>query len=161
MLTGQKRGLCRCIRRWFRIFVLIFNLLLATFPQQALAALIQTPDAISAEQGAQPIERMTRLLAHRGPDDEGFHREPGVGLGMRRLSIIDLETGHQPIANETGDVRLVNNGEIYNFRELRSRLESLGHRFRTKSDTEVLAHGYEEWGRELPRHLARKSHQNI
>ncbi len=102
---------------------------------------------------APDLERMTRLLAHRGPDDEGYYREPGLGLGMRRLSIIDLMTGDQPIANETGDVQVVFNGEIYNYRELRSRLEARGHRFGTRSDTEVLVHGYEEWGVELPRHL--------
>ena len=92
------------------------------------------------------LERMTRRLVHRGPDSEGFHREPGVGLGMRRLRVIDLETGEQPIANETGEVQVVQNGEIYNFRELRTELESKGHHFATRSDTEVLVHGWEEWG---------------
>lgn len=99
------------------------------------------------------LEQMTRLLTHRGPDEEGYHREPRIGLGMRRLSIIDLETGQQPIHNETGDVTVVFNGEIYNFRQLRRRLRDLGHRFVTAGDTEVLVHGYEEWGDALPRHL--------
>ncbi len=102
---------------------------------------------------APDLERMTRLLSHRGPDEEGYHREERVGLGMRRLSIIDLETGKQPIHNETGDITVVFNGEIYNFHELRSRLLALGHQFSTASDTEVLVHGYEEWGDALPQHL--------
>ena len=99
------------------------------------------------------LAEMTRLLTHRGPDSEGFLCHPEVGLGIRRLSVIDLETGDQPIANETGDVQVVYNGEIYNFRELRSRLRSRGHHFLTASDTEILAHGWEEWGEELPRKL--------
>ncbi len=88
-------------------------------------------------------------MAHRGPDDEGFVAapvSPGAAVGMRRLSIIDLAGGHQPIFNETGDVAVVLNGEIYNFRELRKTLESAGHTFRTRSDTEVIAHGWEQWG---------------
>lgn len=96
---------------------------------------------------------MTRLLAHRGPVDEGFFEDDTVGLGMRRLAIIDLEGGRQPMASETGEVRVVFNGEIYNYRELRSELEEKGHLFATRSDTEVLVHGYEEWGDELPLHL--------
>jgi len=88
------------------------------------------------------------LQAHRGPDDCGVtHPTPDVWLGHRRLSIIDLSpTGHQPMANETGDLQVVFNGEIYNFPELRPQLESKGHVFRSQSDTEVLLHGYEEWG---------------
>jgi asparagine synthase (glutamine-hydrolysing) len=97
------------------------------------------------------LTRMTRVLERRGPDDEGFHvgsYEDGVsvGLGFRRLSIIDLDTGNQPIANEDGSVLLVFNGEIYNFRELRAELEALGHRFETNADTEVLVHLYEDLG---------------
>ncbi len=99
------------------------------------------------------LKRMTRLLSHRGPDEEGYYRDARVGLGMRRLSIIDLATGKQPIHNETGDVTVVFNGEIYNFHQLRSDLQELGHRFSTASDTEVLVHGYEEWGDDLPQHL--------
>ncbi|MEM7586015.1 MAG: asparagine synthase (glutamine-hydrolyzing) [Acidobacteriota bacterium] len=108
---------------------------------------------LSAPGDAPDLERMTRLLHHRGPDEEGYFRNERIGLGMRRLSIIDLETGKQPIHNETGDVTVVFNGEIYNFQQLRSQLQQLGHRFSTNGDTEVLVHGYEEWGDELPRHL--------
>ncbi|HEX6975248.1 MAG TPA: asparagine synthase (glutamine-hydrolyzing), partial [Vicinamibacterales bacterium] len=92
------------------------------------------------------VHRMCEVIRHRGPDDEGIHVEPGVGLGMRRLSIIDLSTGHQPIHNEDRTVWLVFNGEIYNYRELRRALESAGHRFYTSSDTETIVHAYEEWG---------------
>jgi asparagine synthase (glutamine-hydrolysing) len=97
------------------------------------------------------LARMTRTLRHRGPDDEGFYvaeHDDGVavGLGFRRLSIIDLESGNQPISNEVGSVQLVFNGEIYNFRELRRELEAGGHRFATNADTEVLVHLYEDLG---------------
>lgn len=90
--------------------------------------------------------RMCEVIRHRGPDDEGLHVESGVGLGMRRLSIIDLTTGHQPIHNEDETVWLVFNGEIYNYRELRTELEREGHRFYTSSDTETIVHAYEQWG---------------
>jgi asparagine synthase (glutamine-hydrolysing) len=89
---------------------------------------------------------MTRALAHRGPDDEGIFLGDRVGLGCRRLAIIDLETGGQPVTNEDGSIRTVFNGEIYNYRELRRDLEQKGHRFRTRSDTEVLVHLYEDEG---------------
>jgi asparagine synthase (glutamine-hydrolysing) len=93
---------------------------------------------------------MCAALQHRGPDEEGFlandPRAPGLALGMRRLSIIDLPGGHQPAWNEAKDVAVIFNGEIYNYRELRERLNSLGHRFATQSDTEVLVHAWEEWG---------------
>ena len=99
------------------------------------------------------LGRMCARLYHRGPDDQGiFHRGP-VGLGVRRLSIIDLATGHQPILNESGTVAVVLNGEIYNFRELRRRLEAAGHRFTSQSDTEVIVHLYEEHGVEVVQHL--------
>src|SRR4030042_5843012 len=84
----------------------------------------------------QRLGRMTDIMQHRGPDSFGFHIEPGVGLGIRRLSIIDLKTGDQPISNEDGSVWVVLNGEIYNFLDLRKDLESRGHVFKTKSDTE-------------------------
>ncbi|HVR28428.1 MAG TPA: asparagine synthase (glutamine-hydrolyzing) [Thermoanaerobaculia bacterium] len=92
------------------------------------------------------LRRMTDAIVHRGPDDEGFHCAPGIGLGMRRLSIIDLATGQQPIANEDGSVWVVCNGEIYNFRELRAELEAKGHVFSCGSDVEVIVHLYEEHG---------------
>jgi asparagine synthase (glutamine-hydrolysing) len=95
---------------------------------------------------ARLLRTMCDVIRHRGPDDQGVHVEPGVGLGMRRLSIIDLSTGHQPIHNEDGTIWLVFNGEIYNYRELRQRLESAGHVFYTSSDTETIVHAYEEWG---------------
>src|SRR5439155_16522485 len=85
-------------------------------------------------------------LVHRGPDDEGFYLGASAGLGMRRLSIIDLQTGHQPVRNEDGSVWVVFNGEIYNFRELRRDLEHRGHRFYTGTDTETIVHLYEEHG---------------
>ena len=92
--------------------------------------------------------RMCEVIRHRGPDDEGIHVEPGLGLGMRRLSIIDLAGGRQPIRNETGTIWVVFNGEIYNYRELRAELEARGHVFATSSDTESIVHAYEEWGEE-------------
>jgi len=91
-------------------------------------------------------------MRHRGPDDEGYladPRAPGLALGMRRLSIIDLPGGHQPVWNETRDVAVVFNGELYNYLGLRDRLGMLGHRFTTKTDTEVLVHAWEEWGEDL------------
>jgi asparagine synthase (glutamine-hydrolysing) len=92
------------------------------------------------------LRRMTAAMAHRGPNADGIHVGPGVGLGHRRLSIIDLATGDQPMFNEDRSVAVIFNGEIYNFRELRSELESRGHCFRTRSDTEVIAHAYEAFG---------------
>ena len=99
------------------------------------------------------LRGMNSLLVHRGPDDEGYAEDARAGIAMRRLSIIDLETGKQPIWNENKTVGVVLNGEIYNFRELRTLLEKEGHQFATKSDTEVLVHGYEEWGKDLPKRL--------
>src|SRR3990172_8443139 len=99
------------------------------------------------------LERMVRALMHRGPDDHGLWVGPGVGLGMRRLSIIDLAGGRQPMMNEDGALHVVFNGEIYNFRELRSALGQRGHRLQTQSDTEVLLHLYEEMGPDLVERL--------
>ena len=98
-----------------------------------------------------PIDRgrltaMTSAVAHRGPDADGFYVADGIGLGHRRLSIIDLASGQQPLANEDRTIWVVFNGEIYNFAEVRSELETVGHRFRTHSDTEVIVHAYEQWG---------------
>ena len=100
---------------------------------------------------ANPIDRdrltaMTSAVAHRGPDSDGFHVGRGIGLGHRRLSIIDLSTGDQPLANEDRTIWVVFNGEIYNFAEVRAELEAFGHQFRTHSDTEVIVHAYEQWG---------------
>lgn len=114
---------------------------------------------------ASVLKKMTDTLQHRGPDGQGFFLNslhtsfPGtdnelhtiegnanVGLGHRRLSIIDLEGGHQPLCNEDGTVWVTYNGEIYNFQELKTELVARGHRFKTHCDTEVIVHGYEEWG---------------
>src|SRR3954470_22442566 len=92
------------------------------------------------------LEAMNAALVHRGPDDQGTFVDGSVGLAARRLSIIDLEGGHQPIANEDATLHVVQNGEIYNHAELRRELESRGHAFRTRCDTEVLVHLYEEHG---------------
>lgn len=92
------------------------------------------------------LRLMNGQIVHRGPDDEGYYTDGTCGLAMRRLSIIDLNTGHQPIANEDESIWIVFNGEVYNFHELRQDLESHGHRFRTKTDTEALVHLYEQYG---------------
>lgn len=96
---------------------------------------------------------MNRRIAHRGPDDEGFFRSENVGLAMRRLSIIDIQSGHQPFSNENGDIWIVFNGEIYNHAHLRKELEAKGHRYRSRSDTETIVHAYEEYGRACVYHL--------
>jgi len=97
------------------------------------------------------LSRMNDALHHRGPDEGGLHVEAGVGLGHRRLSIIDLSAGHQPLFNEDGSVAVVFNGEIYNFSELSKELIAAGHRFHTHSDTEVIVHAWEEWGEDCVR----------
>lgn len=104
-------------------------------------------------QTADAVERMADAIRHRGPDDGGFHRDEQAVIGMRRLSIIDLAGGHQPIANEDETLRVVCNGEIYNFRRLRADLERRGHRFRTGSDVECILHLYEEHGDDFVTHL--------
>src|SRR5678815_924881 len=86
------------------------------------------------------------MIVHRGPDDEGIFVKDGAGLGMRRLSIIDLAGGHQPLFNEDKSAWIVFNGEVYNFQDLRPDMEARGHRFRTHSDTETIIHLYEEYG---------------
>lgn len=98
------------------------------------------PDSVSV------LTKMNRAQAHRGPDDEGYFHDDNVVLGHRRLSIIDLSGGHQPIFNEDNSVAVVFNGEIFNYRDIASELESLGHRFSTHSDTETIVHAWEEWG---------------
>ncbi|MBZ5502119.1 MAG: asparagine synthase (glutamine-hydrolyzing) [Acidobacteriia bacterium] len=100
----------------------------------------------SREAGQAIVRRMMAAMVHRGPDEEGLLLASPVALGMRRLSIVDLPGGSQPIWNEAGTLAVVFNGEIYNFRALRQELEARGHRFRTRSDTEVIVHAYEEWG---------------
>jgi asparagine synthase (glutamine-hydrolysing) len=109
------------------------------------------PPGERAERGL--IERMTATLRHRGPDALGYHVEGRIALGVARLRVIDLETGDQPIANENGSVHVVLNGEIYNFVALREELRGLGHRFATRSDTEVIAHAWEEYGEHGLEHL--------
>src|SRR5262249_16897946 len=99
------------------------------------------------------LRAMGDSVIHRRPDDQGTHTEPGMGLGIRRLSIIDLKTGHQPLANEDRSVWVVFNGEIYNYRELTADLLARGHRFATASDTETLVHLYEEHGTDCVRRL--------
>ena len=94
----------------------------------------------------EPLKRMTDTLLHRGPDAEGFFHAQNVNLGHRRLSIIDLKTGNQPMYSDDKTLVVVFNGEIYNFLEIRTELEKLGHTFVTTSDTEVLIHSYKQWG---------------
>ena len=97
----------------------------------------------------QILQEMMDLIAHRGPDGQGQFVEGPAALGQRRLSIIDLEGGKQPMFNEDENLVVVFNGEIYNFQELSEELKAAGHTFATRSDTEVLLHGYEQWGKEL------------
>lgn len=99
------------------------------------------------------LARMNDAIRHRGPDDDGFHFGDGVGLGMRRLSIIDLKSGHQPIHNSDRTAWIVFNGEIYNYQELRKQLEARGHQFYTDSDTEAIVAAYDEYGTDCPRYL--------
>src|SRR5215472_7635558 len=99
------------------------------------------------------LKRMLSALAHRGPDDEGLYFQGPIALGIRRLSIIDVQGGHQPISNEDRTIWVGLNGEIYNFQELRRELEAEGHVFATRTDTEVIVHAYEEWSDDCIRHL--------
>jgi asparagine synthase (glutamine-hydrolysing) len=103
--------------------------------------------------GRDLVRRMCAAMVHRGPDDEGTVQLDGIALGIRRLSIIDLEGGHQPMHSEDSTMWVVQNGEIYNHLELRKLLSAAGHSFNTQSDTEVLVHGYEEWGEDLVERL--------
>ncbi len=109
------------------------------------------PEGRTPERGW--LQAAATLLRHRGPDDEGLLAEPGAGLAFRRLAIVDVAAGHQPLANEDGTVWIAFNGEIYNHAELRTELERAGHRYRTHSDTETLVHAYEEWGPAFVRRL--------
>ena len=103
------------------------------------------------------IDEMVAKLHHRGPDDTGVVTLPGVSLGLKRLSIIDVAGGRQPIQNEDRTITFVGNGEIFNYRVLRDQLVAKGHRFRTGSDMEVIVHGYEEWGDRVAEHVAHRS----
>src|SRR5262245_18353005 len=113
-----------------------------------IAGFVASPPTAALAPGRRDdlLHRMFAAIRHRGPDDEGVRVDDDVALGMRRLSIIDLSTGRQPIRNEDGTIWIVFNGEIYNYRELRRELEAAGHRFYTASDTETIVHAYEEWG---------------
>ena len=110
-----------------------------------ITGFVQPPGSDRTE-AATLIDRMCQVIVHRGPDDQGVMLKNGAALGMRRLSIIDIEGGHQPISGEDQSVTVVFNGEIYNFQELQPLLESHGHHFQTRSDTEAIVHAYEEWG---------------
>ena len=99
------------------------------------------------------VRRINDIQSHRGPDESGIHLEPGVALAHRRLSVIDLTTGQQPLFNEDDSVCVVFNGEIYNFQALVPELEALGHRFKTRSDTEVIVHAWESWGESCVQHF--------
>ena len=101
------------------------------------------------EQREDVIKKMTEVITHRGPDSDGLYMDDYIAMGFRRLSIIDLETGDQPITNEDGNLILTFNGEIYNYKDLKKELEGAGHRFSTTSDSEVLLHAFEEWGEDM------------
>jgi asparagine synthase (glutamine-hydrolysing) len=107
------------------------------------------PEPVEAEM----LRQMTRTMVHRGPDDEGYFIRGPIGLGFRRLSIIDLAGGHQPMSDVEETVWVIFNGEIYNYLELRRELEGCGYQFRTRSDTEVIVHGYRQWGADVLNHL--------
>src|SRR6185437_10466162 len=107
----------------------------------------------SQERAEELIDRMCQVIRHRGPDDQGTWADNGVALGMRRLAIIDLSGGHQPIYNEDRSVLVVFNGEIYNYKQLQQELQARGHHFETDSDTEAIVHAYEEYGDDCVKHL--------
>src|ERR1700683_1390549 len=116
-----------------------------------IAGIFDTRADCSIDPGT--IRRMCKSIIHRGPDDEGIYAKGSIGLGMRRLSIIDLVGGHQPIHNEDKTIWIVFNGEIFNFQALRTELRARGHRFYTETDTEVIVHLYEEYGAECVQKL--------
>ena len=118
-----------------------------------IAGLVDRNETLGAVERAEVLDQMCRVIEHRGPDDQGTLVEGAVGLGMRRLSIIDLAGGHQPMAGCGGAVTIVFNGEIYNYRELQQELEARGHKFATRSDTETVIHAYEEYGADCAKHL--------
>src|SRR4249919_2456805 len=102
---------------------------------------------------AETLDRMIDAMTHRGPDDRGSLLAPGVALGVRRLSIVDVDGGHQPFSNESGDVWAIQNGELYNHKDVRAELASDGHRFETGCDTEIIPHLYELRGTDFPQAL--------
>ena len=102
------------------------------------------------------LDRMTDAMTHRGPNDRGTHLEPGIALGVRRLSIVDVEGGHQPVCNEDGSVWAVQNGELYNHDQVRRELVTKGHRFASRCDTEILPHLYEEVDERFPERVRGK-----
>ena len=106
-------------------------------------------DKLNQDEKRKSIKVMADRIIHRGPDEEGYYVDDDVALGHRRLSIIDLSSGQQPMFNEDGSIAVVYNGEIYNFQEIREDLINKGHSFKTNSDTEILVHGYEEYKEEL------------
>ena len=106
-----------------------------------------------ARASAGALREMCRVITHRGPDDDGFYTDGSVGIGMRRLSIVDVAGGHQPLSNEDGTLWIVFNGEIYNHLELRQQLVARGHRYTTHSDTETVVHLFEEYGADCVQHL--------
>ena len=112
-----------------------------------------TAEYLDPASARQTVKAMAELIRHRGPDGEGYYADTRAALGHRRLSIIDVNGGGQPMFNEDGTLVVVFNGELYNYKPLRAELRRLGHTFATDSDTEVLLHGYEAWGAALPRHL--------
>ena len=107
----------------------------------------------SQDRGEDVLHSMCERITHRGPDSEGLWLDEGVALGMRRLSVIDLHTGDQPVFSEDRSIIVIMNGELYNYREIRSDLERLGHKFETQTDTEILPHLYQEYGDALVDHL--------
>jgi asparagine synthase (glutamine-hydrolysing) len=118
-----------------------------------IAGFISQKDGISNNEREALLDAMCRVITHRGPDEQGMMVDGEAALGMRRLSIIDLKSGQQPIYDESGNLVIVFNGEIYNFRELKAELENLGHRFKTNSDTETIVHAYEEFGADCLQYL--------
>lgn len=118
-----------------------------------IAGFVGLNKLLKEHEGSAVLERMCRVIAHRGPDDQGTFISGAVGLGMRRLSIIDLAGGHQPMSGCDSGSTIVFNGEIYNYRELQSDLKARGHQFRTNSDTEAIIHAYEEYGPDCVTHL--------
>src|SRR5882724_4465671 len=116
-----------------------------------IAGILEFGSDARADSGA--LRNMCQIMAHRGPDDDGFYTDGPAGIGMRRLSIVDLATGHQPISNEDGSLWIVFNGEIYNHLSLREQLIARGHSYRTHSDTETIIHLFEEYGRDCVQHL--------